>query len=56
MSPRASTSPRHHKLKLFNDGFRRQRQQQPPLITHSYLHAGFIADAIEGAAAKLQSH
>lgn len=53
MSHPASTSPRHGKLKLFNDGF---RQQQPLLITHSYLLAGFIADTLKGAVAKLQSH
>lgn len=53
VSPPAPASRRHHRLKLFNDGF---RQQRPLLITHSYLHAGFIADALRGAAAKLQSH
>lgn len=49
MSHPTSTSPRHRQPKLFNDGF---RQRQPLLITRSYLHAGFIADTLEGAASK----
>lgn len=45
--------PGMEKLRLLNDGF---RQQQPLLITHLYLRAGFIADTLKGAVAKLQSH